>query len=71
MLDKDDAKHLEEYLRERNQLKNRLQSMDHLIAGLEFKMDKVMNDAPETKTVYSPHVLKHKPTTDAEVMNDD
>ena len=75
-LDKDDAKHLEEYLRERNHLKNRLQSMDHLIAELEFKKGKSVDSKANQGELSAgfPEFYKgrsNKIPTDAEVMNED
>jgi len=43
-LDKDDLKHLEEYIQQRIYLKNRVQVMDHLIADLEFKKGKAVDE---------------------------
>jgi len=39
MLDKDDTKHLDDYIRQREYLRNRLQTVNHLIGDLEAKKD--------------------------------
>ena len=73
MFDKDDQKHLEEYVQQRIYLKNRVQTMDHLIADLEHKkgleVGKNMRNNTKNPAFYKGRL--NKIPTDAEVMNED